>query len=372
MIPLDIEVEILNRLPVKSLMRSLCVSKMWSSIIRTQGFIDSYYAMSSATRPRFIVALSSSSYVKDHAKRLFIFSGEECSSSSSYVSANLDMTIPSLRLAHGYTCPSVHGFVSCCHGLQFTICNPSTRQVVTLPACNGYDITSLGYDPVDHQFKALIPVACEYGYDGFIIIRLGGGGGGGAQSRSAVTSPPYRPLSKGLCIDGFLYYGAVTQSETPVIMCFDVRNENISFITTPKDVLHLDRNSVLIEYKGKLAAIVGHCLPFNFRGFDLWILEDVKKHEWSKQTFELPYCLLDMTSPGTNKAGEIIFAPLKLSLDNLRPFFYIVVYNVARKDVRRVRIQGFADDEGFRRHYGLVGFCNVSVSPQHVQSIASL
>ncbi|CAA7048022.1 unnamed protein product [Microthlaspi erraticum] len=330
----------LRRLERKEENHGATRGQMWSSIIRTQGFIDSYYAMSSATRPRFIVALSSSSYVKDHAKRLFIFSGEECSSSSSYVSANLDMTIPSLRLAHGYTCPSVHGFVSCCHGLQFTI--------------------------------SLIPVACEYGYDGFIIIRLGGGGGGGAQSRSAVTSPPYRPLSKGLCIDGFLYYGAVTQSETPVIMCFDVRNENISFITTPKDVLHLDRNSVLIEYKGKLAAIVGHCLPFNFRGFDLWILEDVKKHEWSKQTFELPYCLLDMTSPGTNKAGEIIFAPLKLSLDNLRPFFYIVVYNVARKDVRRVRIQGFADDEGFRRHYGLVGFCNVSVSPQHVQSIASL
>lgn len=70
----------------------------------------------------------------------------------------------------------------------------------------------------------------------------------------------------------------------------------------------------------------------------------------SKQTFELPYYLLDKISPDTNKAGEIVFAPLKLSHGSELLFCS----------------HGIADDEGFRRRYGLVGDCSVSVSPQDV------
>ncbi|KAF2533652.1 hypothetical protein F2Q70_00030495 [Brassica cretica] len=116
----------------------------------------------------------------------------------------------------------------------------------------------------------------------------------------------------------------------------------------PKDILM--SYSVLIEYKGKLASVVRH-QPLSFRSFDLWILEDVKKGVWSKQTFDLSYDLVNMTSPGTNKAGEIIFAPTKLS--HCAQPFYIFHYNTQKKDLRRVRIHGIADDEGFRRHYGL-------------------
>ncbi|KAG2265870.1 hypothetical protein Bca4012_076790 [Brassica carinata] len=366
-IPLDLEVEIMTRLPVKSLMRSRCVSKTWSSIIRSQGFAEAYYAMSSsATRSRFTVAFSNSVFVKGDAQRLFIFSSSHESSS---LAANLHMTIPSLSLSHVSDCPSVHGFVGCCHGFQFTICNPSTGQFVTLP-CKG-NRTSLGYDPVDGQFKALslVPTPVR-GYHICVVhevIKLGGGGG--VESRNMVTSPPYSPLTNRLCINGFIYFGAWAPRPrtNPVIVCFDVRHEKISFIKMPKDILM--SYSVLIEYKGKLASVVRH-QPLSFRSFDLWILEDVKKGVWSKQTFDLSYDLVNITSPGTNKAGEIIFAPTKLS--HCAQPFYIFHYNTQKKDLRRVRIHGIADDEGFRRHYGLVSDCNVSVSPEHVESIAFL
>uniref|UniRef100_A0A0D3D5V5 F-box associated beta-propeller type 3 domain-containing protein n=2 Tax=Brassica oleracea var. oleracea TaxID=109376 RepID=A0A0D3D5V5_BRAOL len=202
------------------------------------------------------------------------------------------------------------------------------------------------------------------------VIRLGGGRGGrGAKSRNELTSPPYCPLTDGLCINGFMYSGAWAPRPNLVIVCFDVRHEKISFNKMPKDVLIMLSYSVLIEYKGKLASIVRH-RSLSFRSFDIWILEDVKKGDWSKQTFELPYDLVNMTSPGTNKAGEIIFAPKELSRD-AQPF-YILYYNIERKDLRRVWIHGIAEDEGFRRRYGLVSDCNVSVSPQHVESIAFL
>lgn len=342
--------------------------QVWSSIIRSQGFADAYYAMSSsATRSRFTVAFSNSVFVKGDAQRLFIFSSSHESSS---LAANLHMTIPSLSLSHVSDCPSVHGFVGCCHGFQFTICNPSTGQAFTLP-CKG-NRTSLGYDPVDGQFKALslVPTPVR-GYHICVVhevIKLGGGGGG-VESRNMVTSPPYSPLTNRLCINGFIYFGAWAPRPrtNPVIVCFDVRHEKISFIKMPKDILM--SYSVLIEYKGKLAYIVRH-QPLSFRSFDLWILEDVKKGVWSKQTFDLSYDLVNITSPGTNKAGEIIFAPTKLS--HCAQPFYIFHYNTQKKDLRRVRIHGIADDEGFRRHYGLVSDCNVSVSPEHVESIAFL
>jgi len=85
------------------------------------------------------------------------------------------------------------------------------------------------------------------------------------------------------------------------------------------------------------------------------MLEDVKTHDWSKQTFELPFSLrlgTNVTSPGTNKAGEIIFAPKTLS----------------REDIRRVRLLGIGNNEEFRSRYGFVNGCYVSISPEHIAS----
>ncbi|ESQ33804.1 hypothetical protein EUTSA_v10007869mg [Eutrema salsugineum] len=381
LLPFDIEVEILTRLPGKSVIKFLCVSKIWSSIIRSQRFVDSYYALSSATRSRFIIAFSHLSTAEVNDKRLFIFSSshedeveEEESSSSSSLVANLDMTIPSVTLGYGSKCTSVHGFVGCRHGAsQLTICNPSTKQVITFP-CNGSRI-SLGYDPVGDQFKALTLVSSPNQTHQFIVHQvITVGARGVVESRSEITSPPYCSLTSGICINGFIYYGACapTLGTTPVIVSFDVRHERLSFITAPEDVLVWKSCSILIEYRGKLASIVRNPYAF-FDRFDLYILEDAKKPDWSKQTFELPFSLgmgKDVTSQGTNKAGEIIFAPTTLPYD-VQPC-YIFYYNTDTKDLRRVRIHGIADTEEFRHCCGLAGLCFVSISPEHVESIASL
>ena len=219
------------------------------------------------------------------------------------------------------------------------------------------------------------------------VITLGGGGGGGLVSRSRVTSPYYRPMTVGLSINGFMYYAASVPNqtaETPpthVFVCFDVRNERIlSFITTPKEVLVWKVHTSLIEYKGKLAVVVPtNCLRSgsSFDRFDLWILEAVTKHEWSRQSFQLPLSLpfafrrsQRMISQGTNKAGEIIFSPT--SLPGRAQPFYVFYFNPDTKNTRRVRIHGVADTEEFWSRHGLTGMCCVSFSPQHDDSIAFL
>ena len=381
LLPYDMEVETLTRLPGKSLMKFLCVCKTWYSLIRSQRFVASYYV---AKPSRFIVAFTNSAG-GDDPKRLFILSGEEetSSSSSSSLVANVDMTIPSVTLRHGaYKYFSVHGFIACFELSNFIICNPSTGQVITFH-CKA-PATSLGYDPVDDQFKALTHVTSNYDHNPSVmvheVITLGRGG---VVSRTHLTSPPYYRVTRGRCINGFMYYGAYApwESKTPVFVCFDVRNERIlSFITTPPEVLVWRAFTSLIEYKGKPAVVVPNCLRVSgssFNCFNLWILEDVTKHEWSKQTFELPLYLpftlgmgQRMISQGTNKAGEIIFSPTTLP-GRAKPF-YVFYFNPDTKSTRRVRIHGVADTEEFWSRYGLTDVCRASFSPQHADSIASL
>ncbi|XP_009129831.2 F-box protein At1g30790-like [Brassica rapa] len=187
------EVETLSRLPGKSLMKFLCVSKTWSSLIRSQTFVASYYA---AKKPsRFVVALTNG--VSGDPKRLFIFTGEEeatSSSSTSSLVANLDMTIPSVTLpCGGYKYYSVHGFIACNDVTTFIVCNPSTGQVITFP-CKATG-TCLGYDPVGDQFKALTHVTSIFDHmhnpSCFMVHEVITLGGGGVVSRSLVTSPYY-------------------------------------------------------------------------------------------------------------------------------------------------------------------------------------
>ncbi|XP_020866091.1 F-box protein At1g30790-like [Arabidopsis lyrata subsp. lyrata] len=353
-IPLDLELAILTRLPAKSLFKFLCVSKMWSSIIRSQSFVDSYYALSSTTRSRFIVTFGCGAQAKFEDRRLFVFSSSyECEKSSS-LATNLDMTIPSSG--------------------SFIVFNPSTNIFNILPFTGAR--TSWAYDPVGDQFKSLTMVSYPHRPPDHLMHEvLTLGGGESSWTRNKLISPPHHTVTKSICINGFVYYGAwtPTRSANPVIVCFDVRFETLSFIEAPRPVVWWGGESILMEYKGKLASITRH--PYaDFQSFDLWILEDVKTHDWSKQTFQLPFSLgmgKNITSPGTNKAGEIIFAPKLLSYNDVQPY-YIFYYNVERKDIRRVRLLGIADDEEFRHRYGIAGECYVWISPEHIESIATL
>ncbi|CAH8254021.1 unnamed protein product [Arabidopsis lyrata] len=370
-LPLDLKMAILTRLPAKSLTNLKHVSKMWSSIIRSRGFIDYFFSVSS-TRSRFIVALSNGLFNKPEEKLIFLFSFSHEGDNSSLL-ANFVIAIPSVSFSSSSgSCESVHGFLSVTAEFRQVICNPSTEEVIKLPVNTRF----VGYDPIDDQHKALLVQSINHSdHLEHKVLTLGGGGQGWRHIEG--TTAPYSPISVGVCIDGFVYYGAYSPNRpiNPVMVCFEVRSEKISFIKAPEDVVHWGNEAIFIEYKGKLASIVR--FPFGrFHSFDLWILEDVEKHEWSKQTCVFPSSVWDdvgdikMSFPGTNKAGEIIMAPKLLSLD-VRPF-YIFYYNVETTNVRRIRLLGIGDDEEFRRSSGFVdkGECHVRIAPQHVESIA--
>ncbi|CAL9215298.1 unnamed protein product [Arabidopsis halleri] len=59
---------------------------------------------------------------------------------------------------------------------------------------------------------------------------------------------------------------AIRKRTDPVIVCFDVRYEDISFIKAPRAVVVWECESIFIDYRGKLASITvdAYCPSFKF------------------------------------------------------------------------------------------------------------
>ncbi|KAL1223216.1 F-box protein [Cardamine amara subsp. amara] len=100
-VPLDLLIEILNRLPAKSVVRFLLVSKSWAAIIHIKDFIR-LFPYRSLTQPlRFLITLTDTDDQKRRINFSF-FSSSSLSSSSTTVSTSYlyRITIPSRLYIH--------------------------------------------------------------------------------------------------------------------------------------------------------------------------------------------------------------------------------------------------------------------------------
>ncbi|CAN7107617.1 unnamed protein product [Brassica rapa subsp. narinosa] len=144
-------IEILSRLPSKSLVRFMLVSKSWQEIISSKSFIR----LRSLTWPlRFLLVLKEFDYQKGRLTFNF-FSSSSLSLSSTSISTTFlsKITFP-LRQA-GHPIYYVNGLIN----IGDIICNPCTGKTVSLPklAASGGSIGRrfFGYDPVNNQYKVL-------------------------------------------------------------------------------------------------------------------------------------------------------------------------------------------------------------------------
>ncbi|KAF2570571.1 hypothetical protein F2Q70_00001730 [Brassica cretica] len=119
-----------------------------------------------------------------------------------------------------------------------------------------------------------------------------------------------------------------------VVVGFDLRSEEFSLITLPEDVQIVSRfESDLVRYNGKIA-LVNVSLT---RKFDLWVLMDVKKHEWSKYSVVAPTCDF-FRCRGTIETGELIFEQLYFGDQ-----FSILYYDPKQDKARRVDLERSGD-----------------------------
>lgn len=351
-IPLDVTLEILSRLPAKSIGRSLCVSKLWSSFTTIPGFISSFATRCSARPPRLLATFSKDS-------KRFVFSFPQNQNHDSHVYSYQMTNTDSWSWKHS---KSVQGLVLLKGSV---IWNPTMRRFSTLPrpTTTNTGMTYLGYDPLDDKHKVLC--VSDQDSEQPRVLTLG------AQESWRIISktfPNHMPSRIGLCVNGILYYRAFLDER--VIMCFDVRTEKLDNIEFPMEC-SIFKDYDIINYEGRLAVAETYdYFPF----IELWVLKDGDRHKWMHKHFVLPLSKIDpiwinnLLFKGVSDAGELIFTQWNISKS-----FYILYFDLRRNSIREALFEGIVGDD-FRCRYGLDndGIYDIDLFPNHIESLVSL
>ncbi|EOA22138.1 hypothetical protein CARUB_v10002696mg [Capsella rubella] len=289
-IHMDLVIEILSRMPVKSIMKFKCLSKEFSKIIHSRNFVDSCLSRPSS-RSRLLF------YFHCYEINTLVFFSAPHRSTCSIIPTRQEMVFRG-GVDVSFMCAPVRGLMLCTVGEnQHVICNPATRQNLSLPQNNmlwerdNFTKLILGYDPIFDQYKVLS--MCGNTNVGprpyqFFVMTVGKDGN---MWRKIQGMPPHLRIVKcchatGICINGVLYFKA--ESNTPShhgpgttvhVVSFDLNTEMFSLV---KSNDRLSWFSKLIDFQGKLA-FISHVNKDCTAEF--WILEN----EWSSKVFHLPW-----------------------------------------------------------------------------------
>ncbi|XP_027082784.1 putative F-box protein At1g32420 [Coffea arabica] len=231
--------EILLWLPVKSLMRFKCVSKLWLSIILDPSFARAY-------RRGFRGLILSDPYFERLAPTKDFF----------YVSLDGGQISHHLAVEHdggrslGYT-EIVNGLVCFYYGNYSCLYNVATRESMELPRSEyGHSSATyhLGFDPVDKLYKLLkiCPVYSDDDYDGedlreatwlcnldySEILTIGTDA-----SWRRIAPAPREIVERAVCLDGALYWLENRIKNVGgfdgFLIAFHLAQEKFEFVPTP-------------------------------------------------------------------------------------------------------------------------------------------
>ncbi|KAJ4894978.1 putative F-box protein [Raphanus sativus] len=338
--PTDIVLEIFSRLPAKSVAMCCCVSKLWASILNSQDFKELFLTRSSS-RPRLLLAIGDYTY-KFFSSPQPHYSLDKSShhvvTADSHMKYLEDMQLCFSSYASGLMCCRQYNFNPMENNLYVVhvICNPSTGHHVLLPKLilnirHYGSFSSLGFDPVDRQFKVLLTV---YKDKRIITLRTGE-----MRWRKIQCSLAHQVenMHEGICINGILYYLGFTCDswDSRILVCFDVRSEKFNFIEEKEVVECFD--GLLFNYKGKLGGArtnyVGKTLQLR-----MWVLEDFEKQKLSEYVYNLPeneFVRSHVSVAGTTARGEIV-----LISDYTYLPLYVFYFNPESNTLQSIEFQG--------------------------------
>ncbi|KAL0713944.1 hypothetical protein Bca4012_020922 [Brassica carinata] len=355
-IPTDIIHEILSRLPAKAIARCRVVSKDWGSTLSCPYFTDLFLKMSSLSPCLLFTFHEEGKWSFFSSPQSMLISDQKSSSVAvdSLCHVPIDYPISVCVPACGLLCTKDEWVLSRKKDARMMICNPSTGGFKLLPKVKtrrGRVMTYLGYDPVEEVHKVLCMTSCERPFsqkaEQHQVLTLGTEKLNWRMIECPVSHYP-QPRESEICINGVLYYLAVEsgywRTSRSMIVCFDIRSEKLKFIVD-ETFNDIQPPSTLINYKGKLGILNPTRSGFMdgmSTGFELWVIDDIEKHTWSRHIHIFPPLWDTLVAQarvnivGTTGDSEIVFSPSVVS----NPF-YIFCYNMETKSVRRVKIEGF-------------------------------
>ncbi|XP_023644509.1 F-box protein At1g47340-like [Capsella rubella] len=347
-IPTDLILDILLRLPAKSIARFHCVSKLWETMLPSSYFTDLFMTRS-LPQPRLFFAIGKPGL-------LSIFSLPQQHQSpyekSSSVTAEFHMKFPQENMQKfsgdlHYSCGYAAGLLYF-YGMWTKVpmvLNPKTGRYVALtypskylalPRLSSYRRTYsfIGFDPTDKIYKVLF-MPYPFCYDQHTVLTLGTGEMSWRRINCALR---HETMSEGICINGVLYYLGNTSQESVyyVIVCFDVRSEKFKYIDT-------ESYCQLINYMGKLGLVYYNAYAHDAVELRVWVLEDAEKQQWSKYAYTLSddkFLVHHVFVVAVTATGEIVLCS---DFYTSKKPFYVFYFNPEKNTLQRVEIQVFGE-----------------------------
>ncbi|XP_034686614.1 F-box protein At5g65850-like [Vitis riparia] len=362
-LPLDIIIEILSRLPVKFILRSRCVCKLWRSTILSPSFIQLHHTRS-LTRPDGNGLLLGSRVESDGSLHLcFVGSAQ-----------NVNQLYDSTPRPFFSASESINGLI--CLGLpddDVCVCNPSTKEFVALPRTLMRQLSPLhwyhsyaflGFDPPTNTYKILRTWwtrAVSLAHEIFTL---------GSQTWRVLNDDNPRhsiPLGDVVYVNGTLYWKGY---ESRDIVAFDVGVEKFRILELPEDAPRKFMTDTNLTQIGGRLALVGHASLLFRIELEIWISEEGRG--WIKKTIECPRYwnrpiaynrimrqtwvdhIIDVR---TTPTGELAL------IHRMEDYLFVLYWDLENKTMRKETIQWPPP---------VTGFCHLAYVAGHVESLQSV
>ncbi|KAL3498127.1 hypothetical protein ACH5RR_040859 [Cinchona calisaya] len=347
----DVVLEILLRLPHKSVVRFKSVSKNWCSIIRSPSFIKFYLRYNPVG-----LLISMAEYTEDidlplgrqvlRVQPCFYYSplqqpqldcGKPFDCFLKFPSTSLKLYMDATKVVNGIACVFEHQRVF--------VCNVCTGEIMRLPdpktCCDDNNSYHFGYDPVNDLYKLLKIDNVISGQDGmaatpaayrYSILTLGRDSSWRklALKYFRANNEPMMFDAESLLMKGTLYWINKMPNQNAGMISFDLDQEKFQFVKPPLEVNHsylLNSSRLkLAQFRGRIAMLCTTGNPDCH--IVVHMLEDNEGRLWSRHVIPFPsdHEFEGFASIGTSTVGNLPTGQLLLA-DNIRKFLPIYSNN---------------------------------------------
>ncbi|KAI9123648.1 hypothetical protein K1719_004948 [Acacia pycnantha] len=317
-LPEEITINILKRLPVKSLIRFQCVCKHWENLFKTPSFIAAHLCQS-------------------HQNSSFIFSHDYLLNNLPLRLLDCEMQLRDVQKAplfDSLASASYFSIVGSSNGLlcfviglgsrfpiSLLVWNPVTGDGREVPTSRIVDMDEddyglgFGFSPLDNDYK-IVAIYGEYGFvSGVDVYSLSRGSWKEIESRNLEKVSCY--WSTVSSNNGIIFtYGIkeIEEEEVEVIVSFDMAKEVFTLIMTSCPPLWCNLNFSLAVYEDKPAVITTSAVAGS-SNIDLWVMEEdlsssAERGSWIKKftSGSHPWAFI----PGTIWRNEIVMSGIEI------------------------------------------------------------
>ncbi|KAM7490862.1 hypothetical protein LguiA_033783 [Lonicera macranthoides] len=282
-LPTHIVLEILSRVPIKTIFNCRLVCKNWSALISTPEFAQLHLSRSSTSC--LIIPL----YKKRKFKRLYLIDPEYPSSFQDRLVFVPKINLPNIRIGlinscNGLVCFSQLSFLGSNDAYNICVCNPVLREYIFLPNSphgtlfDSYNYNcAFGFSHKTNQYKVVLNYGSNHRAEIYTL---------GQRSRSwrSIESSPY-------CIWNHYYNSLLNgvlhwlgrHSSCPFICSFDFVTEQFRAVPEPSE---FSRREMLLWDDMQVGVIDGNLSICDYSHRDhvaIWVMRDYGvKESWSK------------------------------------------------------------------------------------------